>query len=269
MIRAYLDESYGPGRIVIAGFIGTSTEWEVVGDRWTLALKLRDAPYFHGSEIAAQDGAFARWERWRCDALRNACADVLAESSLGEVVAGFIGDWSEVLRQCPHIEERFPTAYAFCFELAVAQMQRAANRWYGGEDVACVFDVQDEHSEHAVRIWKARRVDELWRNIASLDYADDLKVIQLQCADMVSHENYQAPKFGAANLPLISRLHNRERVLFSGRKQWDETLIPAYWRDPELKDIFYPKEPPPMTAEEREGHYKAHDALVAKYKHLA
>ncbi len=250
LLRSYLDESYNPQRMLIAGFVGTDAEWEAVGEQWAEALEKHDAPYFHGCELNMQRGPFERWERWRCDALKKRCGKILSGSNLGEISAGFIGDWSSVTRQAPDMGERFPSAYAFCFEMAVAQMQRAAKRWYGGDSVACIFDVQDEHSPHATDVFKQRKALGLWPNVASVAYADDLDVIQLQCADMLSNENWQCAGKGEAfvqSLPLISLLHKRERSYFSGKKQWEETLLRVYSRDPALKEILDPTPPPEST----------------------
>ena len=243
MLRAYLDESYSPQRMLIAGFIGSDVEWEKVGGLWAEALAKRDAPYFHACELNMQLGPFKRWETWRCDALKKACAEVLAESSLDEISAGFTGDWSEITRQCPGIANRFPNPYAFVFDLAVAQMQRAGRKWYAGDMVACVFDSKDDHEKRAHDIFESQRgANGLWANIQSVTYGDDKKQIELQCADMLANELLNAPRRGAENLPLLSTIHKRGRRA-SLRRQWDETLIRIYERDPDLTEIFYPPEP--------------------------
>ncbi len=257
VLRAYLDESFNKQRMLIAGFIGPVEEWETVAVKWAAVLKDHGAPYYHGSEMKAQRRAFSSWETWRCRALADACAKVIAESNLGEIQSAFVGEWAAILAAAPALSERFPNAYSFCFEDAVSRMQRAAAKWYGADVVACVFDMKDAHEARARKLVEARQAAGQWANIHSVTYADDKKQIELQCADMLAHEVLQCPGKGAefqSTLPLIGRLHKPGRYYNLGR-QWDETLLNEYRRDPTLKSIFDPKEVPPPTPEE-------HDRLV-------
>jgi len=62
MAKGYFDDSKSDGQaLAVAGYMGTSSAWEVFESAWSMVLVNHDVPYFHMREMNDPDGPFAKW----------------------------------------------------------------------------------------------------------------------------------------------------------------------------------------------------------------
>src|SRR5208337_2242557 len=197
LLRAYFDESgvhAGSPATIIAGFIGSRAQWRSAAKKWKPIV---GDLVFHYKDMRKEER------------LISELADLLSESGLGVVAAGFSGDWSRAIAHGSDWSRRFPSCYHMIFEHCFWQMDRYSKEHWNGEPIAVMFSRQDEYAKRAEEVWRAYKGNELWKNIVSFSYGDP-ELSPLQAADMIAYETFQC--IGADspevwdNWPLVRRL---------------------------------------------------------------
>jgi hypothetical protein len=223
VLRAYFDESgiHGGSRTtILSGFIGSRNQWRRIAVRWQKAMK---GEIFHYQKM--------RLER----ALLERLANILGESGVEAISAGFLGDWDRAIHSgAPDWPTRFPSCYQFIFEVCVQQMEKHSKLLWNGEPVALIFSRQDQYAKFAEEIWRKYKDGGQWASIAGFGYGDP-SMPELQTADMIAHEVFQCTRqvyeIGQSaspniwqNWPLIRRLTESRRMMF-GSSFSEETLV--------------------------------------------
>jgi hypothetical protein len=226
LLHAYFDESgthnqYGRQVTLVSGFIGTSREWRRVNKAWTLAM---NGETFHYTDYQLEGGLLAR------------LADILAESRLCVVSAGFSGDWDKAISHKSGWKIRFPSCYHLVFEQCAEHMDRLSVDQWNNEPIATMFSRQNEYAKRSEEVWRTAKGNGLWQNLISFTYGDPGRFPQLQAADMIAHETFQCLKVGDdlvwQRWPLVRRFLAENAFVFGGYHS-TETFIEMMKRSEE------------------------------------
>lgn len=193
VLFAYFDESGTDGLLghtIISGFVASAQTWGAVQARWRDELARVGVWPFHCVECVGRNKAYQHFES-REQSLEhlNALAAIVAPYDAIPIAASFSGDWKLVVEK--HEDDfahRYPSAYSFCFEAVVEQLNRYSQRFWDSEPIAIIFSEQDQYSARAAEVYAHFKHNGEWQNIIHCGYADPRRVVPLQVADMISWE---------------------------------------------------------------------------------
>lgn len=219
LLWAYFDESGTDGRgghTTISGLVGPVSEWSIVGERWRSELGRAGVDWFHYVDCNGRNKHYRHFERGDVRPHLDKLAAAIAESRLQTVMAAYSGGWESVIKDNPERAKRFPTAYSFCFELAIQRIVRCAQENWVKQPLAVIFADQEEYSGRALDVWKLYEYNHRWPEISHFGYSNPRQLVQLQAADMIAWESRRvlaSPPGTCDSLPLLSRLlEKRSRV---------------------------------------------------------
>ena len=135
-------------------------------------------------------------------------AKVIHVSPLGGISVGFMGNWRSAVKDRPDLDQRFPSAYAFCFEALIRKIRTEMHE-HGQPDIVLVMSRQNEYQRRALEVWEWHRERGYWPQIKDVKYAEPRDVAGLQMADMLAYETHRHLfKKGETwrTLPLLSQL---------------------------------------------------------------
>jgi hypothetical protein len=96
-------------------------------------------------------------------------------------------DWQAL--DDPAIKQRFPSAYAFCFELCLFHIQRVARELQ--DEALVVYAINDQYAERAGEVARAYAANrQSFDRLRSVAPASQCGQPGLQIADMVAYEMY-------------------------------------------------------------------------------
>lgn len=212
MLFGYFDESgtdNSNGQVVVAGFIGTSSEWASVMTDFNAEVERVQVKPFHRVHCQHRNKAYERWSSTQSAKHIARLSDIVSSSSLFPISASFIGNWNNIGLP-PSFYGRFPHPYHVCFELLVQNIVKYANA--AGESVCLVLETQDQFSLRAHKIYNIHKFNGKWGEIITFNYADKQVCSHLQCADLFAWEirrYYWAAennKKRESDFPLIRRI---------------------------------------------------------------
>lgn len=244
VLHAYFDETgtHGADRVLIAGWLGPLRAWEIAEKRWEQALGDLQSPPFHYSPMRAQTGEFELFPTWQADALTARLANVMAESDLLPITAGFVGNWDRAVSAGKDWNVRFPSPYHFAFELAVEQLNRQSDKTWAAEPIAVIFSQQSQYKPRALEVWDAHKSGGYWPHLHSLTYEERAGQPRLDMADMICWETVQCMGHEQDTTcwqrhPLLSRLLNITRP-FVGGYHTEESFIEMMNRSPPHERLY-------------------------------
>jgi hypothetical protein len=222
LLFGYFDESGTDGQhgfTVITGFVGPVVEWSRLVEHWDIRLDLDNIDTFHCVECAGRNGEYRGWDKeTQCKPHLERLSDIIVQHGVAAINAGFIGNYPALIKTLPaEFVARYPTAYSLCFELLVARLRQAAERWTQ-EPITLIFARQDQFQGLALERWNAARELNLWPEIAHVGYSEPERIHQLQAADMLAWETRRyiwdkTPPEGIDELPLLSKLVAKEKEM--------------------------------------------------------
>lgn len=209
---AYFDESGidgAHGITLIAGVVARLEDWPRIVAAWRDQLATDGVATFHYYECKNQTGGYRGWD-WFGDCVPHLerLAGIIALHPIGGVSAAFLGDWTTAVADRPDLQERFPSAYSFCFEMMVKKLRDEMHH-HGQPDVVMVFARQREYQRRAIEVWHWHRARQAWPEIRDVRYAEPSDVPGLQMADMLAWETRRHLFKGGdewRSLPLLRRL---------------------------------------------------------------
>lgn len=188
VLFGYFDESgtdNSNGQVVVAGFIGTSSEWASVMTDFNAEVERVQVKPFHRVHCQHRNKAYERWSSTQSAKHIARLSDIVSSSSLFPISASFIGNWNNIGLP-PSFYGRFPHPYHVCFELLVQNIVKYANA--AGESVCLVLETQDQFSLRAHKIYNIHKFNGKWGEIITFNYADKQVCSHLQCADLFAWE---------------------------------------------------------------------------------
>ncbi|MEO6688138.1 MAG: DUF3800 domain-containing protein [Dokdonella sp.] len=194
MLRAYFDESgmhkEAPS-VVMAGFVGSSAQWQSFDGSWRSVLARYDVEVFHASPCAKGHGEFAGKDEVIRTSLALDLADVICASGIQSLAFGLDNAaWKEV--SDVEFKKTFPTSYSLGFQYCLQRVKRFSEVMADGEDVALVFADHQEHGPLAQVVFDHYKASqEYGGKLASLTFASPKKFSALQAADLFAYETYQ------------------------------------------------------------------------------
>lgn len=194
LLTAYFDESGTSGDApitVIAGFVGTESQWTAVEAQWTAVLAEfadKGVTRFHMTECVNQAGQFERIDSFWRDYVLNRLSGILHGSGLQAIWSGV--DVRDFEREADDgFLKRYPKPYDLCIDDIAIKTKDWAREKAPGSDVAVMFSKQNEYESRAARIFDAYQRQQKWhQHISSFTFASPDKVVPLQTADMIAYE---------------------------------------------------------------------------------
>jgi len=212
-VFAYFDESGTDGQhdiTIISGFAARLSDWLAFNGRWRAQLDDDNIKTFHYVECRGGNRQYRGWDRPASDRHLDKLAMQIASSPLGAITAGFMGNYERALARNPLGDQaaiRFPTAYAFVFEMLIDKIRREVGT---GEKISLVFARQTQSQSRALEVYNWHRDRGHWPEISTLTYAEPEEVIPLQPADMIAWETrrylWNKNPDSWRGLPLLKRL---------------------------------------------------------------
>lgn len=222
---AYFDESGIDGSTdttLISGFVGNLEDWPRVNSAWRNQLEVDGVPQFHYKDCVDQRKQYLGWDWHRdCQPHLDRLAKIIHVAPVAGISAGFIGDWRSAVADRSDLAERFPSAYAFCFEALIRKIRLEMHN-HGQPDIILVMSRQNEYQRRALEVWEWHRERGYWPEIKDITYAEPRSVVGLQMADMLAYETHRHLfKKGDVwrDLPLLSQLVAKHEV--DGRTLYD------------------------------------------------
>jgi hypothetical protein len=226
MLRAYFDDSgtHAGSRVtVVAGLIGTPTQWQKFEAAWRakLVAPLPDKPplkVFHLSACNARDGEFAGYNDAEQDAVIHDFRQIIIDAGL--ISTAFAIDkcaWEELVTGA--LREVLGDAREPCVEQCIHECMRIAGAHPEGQLVAVVFD-RGMWSERLQAKADPFTYPMFTPRITVVKTAQVADSMPLQGADTVATENYwhaiEWLKLGDAALPRPHLRHYLAHMLHEG-----------------------------------------------------
>jgi hypothetical protein len=233
VLWAYVDETgLNPSakRLTVAGLVARALDWKKIEPAWRRALP-RGIAVFHARDCARGFNEFSSLPEKERARLYDKLSSIAANRPIKIVSASVDADaWRNRLRD-PRFEERFPTAYSFCFELCLRNINA-----YGEEkkqDISFRFAIIEAFTGRAEYIANVYRASEHYaERIVDCAPSRPQVLIPLQVADMVCYEIYTQNQSQNISIPLENRLINKVRPLTMGLYHDEESLAAVIRRGP-------------------------------------
>lgn len=213
MLYTYLDEtgiSGTPTATIVGGLIGLEDEWVKLEGQWSARVAADNISAFHATKCR---GGHDEYYPWRPD-----CARMEKHyTDLAVIAGGFdllpvsgsvlFADWERL--DDPVLKQRFPSPYAFCFELCLSYIQKVAKSL--NERAMVIDSINDQFVERAKEVAQAIVNSKVYYDrLVSCVPARPKEIKPLQAADMAAYEMYhlfhsqKSPK--RPELELLQRL---------------------------------------------------------------
>ena len=233
MLFAYLDESgLNPTAksTVVGGLIGHVNDWVRFEGEWRSGLP-KEIPVFHTRECQRPFK-----EPWKSIteidrmALYERMAMIVSSYDFA-VVSGSVlhPDWDDA-RKDNTFNERYPTAYGFCFELCLLDIHRIAEAQR--QPVRVVYAISDAYEDRAALVGQAYAASRRFTKwIVSCQPNRPETVTALQAADMACYEIYhQRQSLGEQGHPLPRLLRRMPEVYigyYQNKAAIEEAVAPG------------------------------------------
>jgi hypothetical protein len=215
LLYAYFDESGTHGsatNIMVAGFVGSKTSWRRLQRDWKAVLARDQVECFHYTDLRYARKSYKGWDATRKARHLDDLARVIGASGVVPVVACFSGDWSATTAGDDHWNERFPSAYSWCFEAAVKALERVVADRFSAQPIVVSMCAHEQYGSRAVEVFDHFKFNGAWSGIVSLNYIDPKAFCEAQAADMIAWEvqrdlnQASAPPSQHLPLPLLDKV---------------------------------------------------------------
>jgi hypothetical protein len=215
LLYAYFDESgthAGAANVLVAGFVGSKGNWRRLRRDWNAVLKRDRVECFHYTDLRYGRKSYANWDdakKWRhlADLTR-----VVGTSGVVPVVACFTGDWAATTAGDDHWNQRFPSAYSWCFESAMQSLKWVIAKEYSTQPVAVSMCRHEQYDDRTAEVFDHFKHNGVWPEIVSLSHIEPKAFCEAQAADMIAWEvqrdlnQASAPPDKQLPLPLLDRM---------------------------------------------------------------
>lgn len=195
VLYAYLDETGISGAdadkaTIVGGLVGLEDEWVNLEGPWSARVKDDNISGFHASKCRGGHGEYHSWRPdWARMERHYTDLAVIAGGFDLRPVSGsvLLADWERL--DDPALKQRYPSAYAFCFEVCLAFIQSVARDL--NETAVVIYSINDQYVARANEVAQAH-INSLGRSerIVSCVPARPEEVTPLQTADMAAYEMY-------------------------------------------------------------------------------
>jgi hypothetical protein len=191
VLQAYLDETglnASAKRLTVAGFIGGKLDWADLEPRWSRTLPQR-GEMFHARQCITGHKPYQAMGEPERHKLYGRLSDVIARRPFKIVSASVDMDAWKEKRRDEQFEARYPSAYSFCFDLCLLNINA-----YGQErerEVSVTYAISDAYQKRAEAVSEAFVASERYSKwIVGCAPNRPQRIVPLQAADMVCYEIY-------------------------------------------------------------------------------
>jgi hypothetical protein len=197
MIKAYIDESgthQGSNVLIIAGYVGTTDEWESVEARFKKADRL-SGRIFHAVDCAGGGKAFRGLHRDKRYRLFRKMVKIVNDHDIFGIGTGaLIDDYSNVYpRNGQNWEKWLTGAYETAFGDTIIEVCHYSKERYGESPVSFVVEDSEHWYPSAARVFLQMKADVEWPYHTLLEtiapYSSE-QARQLHAADILAYETY-------------------------------------------------------------------------------
>lgn len=193
VLFAYLDETGTngtPTATIVGGVVGLLPQIVQAEGRWRARVQQDGIKAFHATKCRGGHGEYHAW-RPDWDRMKRHYSDLATIAGKYELrpVSGSVlfADWNAL--EDSAIKQRFPSTYAFCFELCLFHIQRVAKEL--GETAMVFYAVSQQYADRAAEVARAYTANKQWFDrIVSCAPAASNDIVPLQIADMAAYEMY-------------------------------------------------------------------------------
>ena len=193
MLIAYFDESGSKDTplVTMAGYLSDDRRWKRFERQWAKVLKEHGARYLHMKEYAHFRGEFKGWPDYKRKALMGDLIWVIKSNvqfRVGVVVPCEV--YKSTLGAIDSKDTRL-SPFWLCFQTCLSAVAAYCREQEITDDIALVFDENNESSEHAKGYYSAFKRSPRVPNgkqFVSLLLADDKIKTPLQAADLLAYE---------------------------------------------------------------------------------
>lgn len=203
-IKAFCDESYAQDiardkPFVIAGYLGRARDWMEFEGYWNLALKREGLPFFHMADCENKHGEYSDMEQRERERLQRVFIGIITKFKVMGVAAGVSQDALLEARKelSKYVVDRGGRRYKiepylFAFELCLNRMAAYVESLPPHEQIAFVFDEQNEFEGKAHKARNLLATREEYRNRHRIVFTYDTKTksgfVPIQAADILAYE---------------------------------------------------------------------------------
>lgn len=174
--------------VLIAGFVGTKSQWRKLQRGWQSVLDRDGVEWFHCTDAMGFRRSYSGWTRAKRDAHLERLTRAVAASGLHPVAVCFSGNWTTTVAHDADWIERFPSAYAWCFEATVKALERVADERFTAQQIALAFCEHEQYQARAREVYDHFRFNGLWSQFVSLSFVNPRQSSEAQCADLITWE---------------------------------------------------------------------------------
>ena len=193
MLVGYFDESGSKDTplVTIAGYLSDERRWKRFEREWRRALKEHGAQYLHMREYAHRRGEFKGWPEYKRKALLANLIWIIKSNVQFRV--GVVVPCEEYKATIGAIDPKDTRLSPFwlCFQTCLSAIGAYCQQEGIADDIALVFDENNESAKHAVGFYTAfKRSSKVpnGKQFVSLSFADDKIHTPLQAADLLAYE---------------------------------------------------------------------------------
>jgi hypothetical protein len=198
---AYCDESYDPRVFCIAGVVAPAAWWTPFEAAWTAVLRNNGLSEFKASDCEHHRAEFEGWEPERRARLQEQLIETIRASRVRGMWASLDSAAFGAMSVHPFDAVAFDDPYFLLFGFQVTNMVKLAEKvteasadrgLSAHEDMAFVFDEQQEWSGRALQLYQALKrgpgAPSYANHLGGIAFADSVVHPGLQAADLLAFE---------------------------------------------------------------------------------
>jgi hypothetical protein len=193
VLTAYFDESGSKSTslVTIAGYIADERRWKRFEREWASTLKEYDVQYLHMKEYAHRRGEFKGWPERKRRALMSKLVWIIKSNVKFRVGVVVPCEAYKLIVGLLDPNDTRLSPFWHCFQYCLRGVVEYCQKHKITDDIALVFDENNESSKHATGFYTAFKQSPNVPNrnqLVSLSFADDKKLTPLQAADLLAYE---------------------------------------------------------------------------------
>jgi hypothetical protein len=240
MVTGYFDDSGTSAHdsvVVVAGYIGSVSQWQKFGQEWRSLLSEFGVTVMHRTDLENYRGEFVGWTPETRNVFVNKAQQIIKRRTYVAIGKAVIkADFEEVFPD--NLKRFYGGAYGFCAILCLARAKRWFDKTNLKDPIDWVFEVGTEGSGQISHLLNSLYTDVQMRTdfrLSRWSFADK-DVVPLQAADVIAYETFKH-----ATNQLVTQPRRKVRISLQHlvRSQDDEHL--EYWSKEDLE--AYLKDP--------------------------
>lgn len=204
--------------VLVAGFVGSRPQWRRFQRDWQFILGRDGVSTFHYTDLRYGRKSYSGWSQEAKARHLKSLAGAIEGACVTPVVACFSGDWAKTVAGNADWIERFPSAYAWCFEAAMQALDWTAKKRFAAQQVAVSMCSHEEYERRAVEVYDHFKFNGAWPGIDSLCYVEPRDCLGAQAADMIAWEvqrdlnQADLPPAKQVPLPLLDKVSRPDQT---------------------------------------------------------